>query len=127
MEIFELLISSGLFILIWIIQYLHYPSFLFVDQKVFPEFEAFHTRRISVIVIPLMISELILLIFNPRPILVVTVSLIWLSTFLLQVPCHNRLKHGYDERIIKKLIQTNWIRTMLWTLKFLYLLGVQKW
>jgi hypothetical protein len=40
---------------------------------------------------------------------------IWLSTALLQVPCHNRLMEGFDEVIYRKLVNTNWIRTVFWS------------
>ena len=127
MEIFELLISFGLVVLIWIIQCLHYPSFFFVDQKNFSNFEVFHTKRISWIVIPLMLSEVLFLILNPRPFIGLMVVSVWLSTFFLQVPCHNSLNNGFNEVVIQRLIRTNWIRTFLWTLKFLYLLSDRQW
>ena len=117
----EVIISTALLVLIWIIQILHYPSFLFVDQTRFSHFEQFHTKRITYIVLPLMIAELGLVIFHFRPLVFGIVSLIWLSTFFLQVPCHEKLKRGFDEKVIRKLILTNWIRTLLWTIKFLVL------
>jgi hypothetical protein len=40
---------------------------------------------------------------------------VWASTFLLQVPCHDRLSRGWDEGVHARLVQTNWIRTVLWT------------
>lgn len=115
----EIIISFGLMILIWIIQILHYPSFLFIDKASFTEFENFHTKRISLIVIPLMLAELVLLIYDFRWIVFFILAGIWLSTFLIQVPCHNKLKQGKNLEIIYRLIFTNWIRTLLWTVKFL--------
>jgi hypothetical protein len=47
------------------------------------------------------------------------VALIWLVTFFVQVPLHNQLSDGYDESTVHKLINTNWIRTALWSLKSL--------
>ncbi len=121
MELLELLVTAGLVVLIWIIQILHYPTFLFVDRESFVRFEAFHAGRISFIVIPLMLMELGLALVNPRLLVTPLVILIWLSTFLLQVPCHNKLQAGYDEATIRRLINTNWIRTILWSLKLLVL------
>ena len=42
--------------------------------------------------------------------------IIWLSTFFIQVPIHNKL---LDEpsNYLTKLVRTNWIRTVLWTVK----------
>lgn len=113
--------SSGLLILIWIIQVLHYPSFRFVDKGIFPSFARFHSNRISMIVIPLMFLELGLALFNPRPLILTLLSGVWLSTFLLQVPCHNKLALGHDPLIVDRLISTNWIRTVLWSLKLIIL------
>ena len=43
-------------------------------------------------------------------------GLIWISTFLLQVPCHHELSKG-NIIVIDKLIKTNWIRTIAWSIK----------
>ena len=42
---------------IWVIQLLHYPSFHFINEKKYVEFQYFHMRRISFIVIPAMLIE----------------------------------------------------------------------
>lgn len=122
MQILELMVSSGLLILIWLIQILHYPAFHYVDRTTFPQFAKFHSSRISMIVIPLMFLELGLAIYNPRVLILTLVTGIWLSTFLLQVPCHNKLSVGHDPRIVDRLISTNWIRTVLWSLKVFILI-----
>ena len=111
--------------LIWTIQLVHYPSFHYVEPNKFAEFERFHTFRISIIVIPLMLCE-----FAVSGMLVhlsgyalkaiislAMVALIWLSTAALSVPCHKRLEKGKDTATITRLINTNWIRTVLWTAK----------
>lgn len=119
----ELMISTGLLILIWLIQILHYPSFRFIDQRDFPRFAKFHGSRISMIVIPLMFMELGLALFFCNPVILTLVTGIWLSTFLLQVPCHNLLGLKHDPLIIDRLITTNWVRTTLWTIKYVILTG----
>ncbi len=45
------------------------------------------------------------------------VVLIWLSTFTLQVPIHKRLQSGKDKTLIRRLLKTNWIRTVAWSMK----------
>jgi hypothetical protein len=45
------------------------------------------------------------------------VVIIWLSTFLLQVPIHKKLRSGKEDSHIKRLVATNWIRTIAWSLK----------
>jgi hypothetical protein len=43
------------------------------------------------------------------------VAVVWGSTFLLQVPCHNRLARGRDDAAIRRIVATNWLRTAAWT------------
>jgi len=45
---------------------------------------------------------------------VLTILLIWLSTFIFSLPCHRQLQKGKDDVIIEKLIKSNWPRTFLW-------------
>ena len=45
------------------------------------------------------------------------VFVVWLSTFALQVPIHNRLKIRKDEILIRRLVVSNWIRTLAWSFK----------
>ena len=112
--------------LIWTVQLVHYPSFSFVSESRFVEFESFHQRRISFVVMPAMLIEagtgLLLLAYRPAliPMWVVVaaaglLAVIWVSTFLLQVPLHTRLSESFDAASARALVQTNWIRTAAWT------------
>lgn len=120
-----LLISWGLVVLIWIIQLVHYPSFHYIDPAKFIDFHGHHSRSITVIVMPLMLAELAISFliayrsgFAPvDTIALVMVIGIWLSTFLIQIPLHNQLSLGNDIGVVTKLVNTNWIRTFLWTVK----------
>jgi len=42
---------------------------------------------------------------------------IWVATAVLSVPCHHLLSLGHDVSVIERLINTNWVRTVLWTLR----------
>ena len=113
--------------LIWVIQLVHYPSFRFAEKNQFLEFSAFHQRRISWIVAPVMTAELTFNLYNlgwrfesePYLALISTVCLvlIWVVTFFVSVPCHSQLNHGYDEDAVTRLIRTNWLRTALWSVR----------
>ena len=110
--------------LIWTIQIIHYPSFKYISQNQFPDFMTFHMNKITYIVMPLMLLELMsasylfIYIFSTFTIInFLFVVFIWLSTFLLSIPCHNKLKEKYDPKTIEKLVITNWPRTILWSLK----------
>jgi len=121
---------------IWTIQLVHYPSFHFINPSVYEKFQKFHMARISYLVMPLMIVELLtgfLLLFltpsatlspNSYEILMlnfILILLIWLSTFLLSVPCHAKLEKGYNLGAANKLVSTNWIRTALWSVRLIVL------
>ncbi len=115
--------------LIWLVQLLIYPSFSYYDPQIFGTAMVSHQGRISWVVIPLMLTELALAVMEAWTlrtsisfILLGIVLSIWLTTFLLQVPQHQKLLQGKDERKIQNLIRGNWIRTILWTGKFLTLL-----
>lgn len=119
--------ASSLFLcgLIWLVQLVHYPSFHFVDKSRFEDFHLFHSQRISIIVIPVMIIELITsgILWWHYPSLSLysvgfyLVILIWISTAIFSVPNHNKLLDGKSTDIIDSLVNTNWVRTILWTLK----------
>ena len=112
--------------LIWTIQLVHYPSMRFIPKERFVEYHNFHSIRISFLAVPLMVAELgtSLILFYQNYnnaiqtiflINLVIVALIWLSTFLIQVPLHNALSKEKQSEKLSKLICTNWIRTILWT------------
>jgi hypothetical protein len=49
---------------------------------------------------------------------------IWLSTWLWQVPLHDKLAEGWSEPVIRELIAGNWLRTLLWSARSLLLFGL---
>ena len=114
--------------LIWTIQLVHYPMFHYLDGSEFASHMNQHKSRISVIVVPVMVIELvssgwlalsaeILRVYHITGLAVVIA--IWLVTFLIQVPQHNRLSAGKDDEVIGKLVRGNRIRTLLWSAKSL--------
>jgi hypothetical protein len=113
---------------IWIVQIVHYPLFRFVGEEKYRDFHTAHMNLITYVVAPLMIAELVsalLLLFYPPInidfrvlwIGIGSVAAIWLSTFFLQVPLHEKLAQSFDEETHKSLINTNWIRTIGWSLR----------
>lgn len=117
---------------IWIIQGVQYPSFLYVAPPLFPEFHRAHTFKMGFLVGPAMILELsaaaLLCFYNPSGaelFFLSSVLLLWGWTFGVSVPLHSRLEKAYEKRSIQLLIRTNWFRTFLWSLRsgaLLYLL-----
>lgn len=128
LTLLHLLVTSGLFVLIWLVQLCHYPQFSFLDERTFNQAMKHHQRSISYVVMPLMLIELGICIYSAvlglsqSYILLGLVILIWLSTFVLQVPLHDQLLEGKDFSKIQMLVKTNWVRTILWTVKLFLLL-----
>lgn len=123
-ELWRSIADGGLLILIWMVQLIVYPSFRHVDLARFEQWHSQYTRRITVIVLPLMFAQVGLvgaqvLSQSSWHVIgsVVCVALAWVSTFALSVPCHERLRQP-NAAEIERLIRTNWPRTILWTLTF---------
>ena len=120
----NLIVSSILLGLILVIHFVHYKSFNFIDIEKFVEFHKFHTKNISFLVIPLMIIEVVISIiicyfyFSILSLINLSlVALIWITTFLLQVPSHNKLSTGKSIIEIEKLVSGNVFRVYLWFFK----------
>ena len=122
----QLVASSGMAAVIWFVQIAHYPLHALVPEGSFFVYHAAHLYRVSFIVGPLMLVETAAaswILFMPLTHALATLAwvgfglilMLWLSTALLQVPCHRRLEHGYDLQALRRLVATNWIRTVLWT------------
>jgi len=118
--------TFGMFGVIWLVQLGTYPLQVQVPAENFVEYQAAHMRRITYVVGPLMLVEAgtaAWLLFIPMSDCGVTLSwvgmglvfLIWISTIVLQVPCHWKLERGKDDAAIRKLVATNWVRTLGWT------------
>ncbi|WP_145058349.1 hypothetical protein [Lignipirellula cremea] len=114
--------------LIWFVQIVHYPLLANVGADEFSSYERSHTSKTTWVVGPPMLVEAAtaVLLFWLRPIglpswqLWMGVSLllvIWASTVALQVPCHQALSNGFDATVHRRLVSTNWIRTVAWSLR----------
>ncbi len=114
--------------LIWFVQLVHYPLFSYVGHSEFPVYERQHRGFIKWLVAPLMMLEgitaALLILFPPVATsdwqLWVGVGLllvIWFSTAFVQVPLHNVLSKGFDPAVQRRLVQTNWWRTIAWSLR----------
>ncbi|MEQ1747942.1 MAG: hypothetical protein ABL974_00860 [Prosthecobacter sp.] len=118
--------------LIWTIQLVHYPLFKYVGQEQFRTYHAHHAWTISWLVIPLMLLEVVLtgwlFIAGERHVLfllsLLGLALIWLSTWRHQLQCHLQLSRGFDMAVYRRLVRTNWWRTLGWTFRGLCLVGL---
>tara|TARA_Y100000817_G_scaffold170901_1_gene133459 strand:- start:388 stop:813 length:426 start_codon:yes stop_codon:yes gene_type:complete len=127
----HLIATSMMVAIIWIVQILHYPTFLFINKKQYTDFQQFHMNKISYIIVPIMAVELfsglgILFIIQKQQISFYVsfalLILIWMITGLLFTKYHSDLSKKYNEETILQLIRFNWIRTLFWTIRFALLL-----
>lgn len=122
--------ASTLFMVgvIWFVQVVHYPVFADVGTESFAAYESKHSRLTTWVVMPAMLIEfatasaLLFWIRLDSPTWMtaagfILVNVIWLSTFFLQVPCHDKLATGFDIDAWKFLVQSNWIRTIAWSVR----------
>jgi len=124
-HIFNVAVSWGLFILIWLVQIIIYPGLARIPSNDFVNYHEWYVTRITMVVLPLMICEILIAIawfflqdnlFYPI-VAGSLVILVWCSTFTFQVPIHKSLQAGKDKSKIRRLVATNWIRTVAWSLK----------
>lgn len=120
---------------IWFVQLVHYPLFARVGTSEFAAYERAHARRTGWVVAPPMLAELVtaVLLLWVRPagvplwaagagLALVVVN--WVSTWAVQIPCHDRLTRGFDAVVHRRLVTTNWLRTAVWSLRGLLVLGM---
>ncbi|MFW2381033.1 MAG: hypothetical protein ACN4GZ_04680 [Acidimicrobiales bacterium] len=121
--------------LIWMVQIVHYPMLATYSRAAPAVAVADHQRRISWVVGPLMAAEgvtaLILLAIRPDSMpawsawmAAVLLAAALISTVLVQVPLHARLAERHDSGDARRLIASNWVRTIAWTARGLLLAWV---
>ena len=129
-------IAATLFMtgVIWFVQIVHYPLMARVDREGFVEYERRHTRRTTWVVAPPMLIEVataLLLVAKPAAGIPVVqawigmglVLILWILTATVQVPLHRRLERGFDETAHRRLVRSNWLRTLAWSARSVLVLG----
>jgi hypothetical protein len=120
---------------IWFVQVVHYPLFAGVGAPDFSAYSVRHTRLTGLVAGPPMLLEagtaVALVVWTPPGVsasLVWTglllVAGIWVSTALLQAPRHTILSRGFDPAAHRFLVSSNWLRTVLWSLRGVVVLCV---
>ena len=115
--------------LIAFVQFAHYPIFTEIDESSFPRYHAAYVSRVTGVVAPLMLVELVGSIgwavhawgTDHRAFALVGLALVgvvWFSTHFLQVPAHRVLsEEGPVPAVVKRLVRTNVLRTVAWALR----------
>jgi uncharacterized membrane protein len=126
---FATLFMTGL---IWFVQIVHYPLLARVGPATYSAYQLQHEQRTTWVVAPVMLFELatgtLLVFYAPQrghrlwlSVNLALLAAIWLSTFFLQVPQHQRLESGFDPAAYHLLVASNWLRTVAWSARSLLL------
>ena len=130
LEVLRLTLDSALCMLIWLVQIVIYPSFLYVDKQKIKDWHTRYTRKITYFIAPLLflqtgvIAYQIVLTDLTYIIDGVFLGIIWINTFFIAVPIHNQVDQAANpEDLFSKLIRVNWWRTLAWSVLFLLSVG----
>ena len=111
---------------IWFVQIVHYPLKAHVGSTAFEAYQEAHMNRTGWVVGPAMVTELLTALaltldLSARghswwaAVGMLLLIAIWISTATLQVPDHWTLQKGFNARVHRHLVRTNWVRTILWS------------
>ena len=117
------------------VQVVHYPLMARVGEAGYRVYQEAHMRRTTWVVFPAMTLELatavglaVLRWGTPdTPLTLVGLGLLgvlWVSTGLVQAPLHGRLVPGFDAEIHRRLVRSNWVRTVAWGLRVPVAMGM---
>ena len=124
-------VDFAMFILIWMVQIIVYPTFHKIENEEFVDWHRKYCNAIGFFVLPVMTCQLVeaasACFFTVGDLVwvkLISVLGAWIITFLISAPCHRTLQKGKDPKIIARLIRTNWWRTILWSITFLISIAV---
>ena len=117
-------VSLSLATVLWTVQLIIYPAFRFIDPSLFHKWHYRYTGAVTWIVAPLMFLQLggvagRLLALPKADALwyleAALTALAWAVTVLISVPLHSLLQKERDEAAMRRLVRTNWLRTLAWS------------
>jgi uncharacterized membrane protein len=111
---------------IWFVQLVHYPLLALIGVDRAPEIAAQHQRRTARVVgLPMAVegvTTLVLLFARPDGVDAwlawagaVVLAVVLAATVFLSVPLHERMADSPDATIGRRLVVTNWPRTIGWS------------
>jgi hypothetical protein len=112
---------------IWTIQLLSYPMMAAVPEQGFVTYEEMHQRRVTAVLALFAPAEIVTaigvaVVTSPVPAWLTVgagaiLAGIWVATGAYYAPLHARLATGFDPRLHRRLVVTNWWRTGAWTVR----------
>ena len=130
MDAIRLSVDTGLFILVWLVQVIIYPSFDQIAKEKLMYWHRLYTQKILYFVGPMMFIQTGLIAWqilgDPLAYLADGLLLagIWVNTFLIAIPIHEKIDR--DDSLdghLPKLLRVNRWRSWMWTGLFLISLG----
>ena len=111
--------------LVWFVQVVHYPLFGFLGAGASQGYAREHQRRTGWVVAPVMLAEAVTAagvcwVRRGDAMSLAAagmLAVIWGSTFLVQVPLHVAFERSGEIATARRLVVTNWVRTVLWTVR----------
>ena len=121
------LVDFGLVVFIWTIQLVVYPSFKYFPSDSLLKWHGIYTGAVSIIVMPLMITQVVLhgwLLYDTlspsNSLTLILVVSTWAVTFAVFVPLHDKISSNQElTQSLANLVSYNWLRTALWSLIFI--------
>lgn len=123
------LVSTLLMVgIIWFVQIVHYPLTAYIGPERCTDYSRSHQARTTWVVAGPMLVELFsafgIIVLSPtlrvEPLFLLATALlvlVWLVTAFIMVPIHAALLQGFNEQVIQRLVRTNWIRSISWTIR----------
>lgn len=123
-EFLRLIFDIGTLVLIWLVQLVIYPSFLYYSPAQLLEWHQLYTSRVTYVVMPLMLGQLIVILIQlwlqVDWYMIASFCLVfflWASTFLQFIPMHHKITTGnFENELLVRLVKKNWSRTFAWSL-----------
>ncbi|PKA99983.1 hypothetical protein B0O79_3707 [Flavobacteriaceae bacterium MAR_2009_75] len=128
LELWQLTFDFALVVLIWLVQLIIYPSFKYIPRHDLLNWHQRYVKRMGIIVVPLMLGQVALMslqVFKQISSYSVGVLLLvlvqWIITLSFFAPMHQKISSDkYSEENLNQLVKTNWIRTVVYTIIFLW-------
>jgi hypothetical protein len=119
----------------WFVQIAYYPNLQYIGGPEFIRYQQEHIRRVTAIAWAMLIVELItaaVLPFFPALLWrrwalflnLLLLLVIWCSTWSVQVPLHKILEQGFEAEAHRRLVRSNWVRTICYSLRGVILLSL---
>ena len=126
-EFLQLLIDFGLFQLVWLVQLVIYPVFFYMEEDALKEWNKVFKRRFLLLGLPLMMAQLVLVVYNLIMnnnqiyfISALLVALAFMITFLKILPINGQIAKSKDSMSLRReLMKANKIRVVAWTMVFM--------